>query len=179
MWLAGPECDTCGSKWASRPISAWVRRPPMGPWLPDPHLLLTSLSALRPCCLRRRAVFRTYSPSPSFRLAALMGQIMKDVAMAYLSVWERPHSQAAGGREARQSVRPRDSLPEEQARELLKCASESRAFRGPRGKESTCQAGEEGSTPGLGRSSGEGNGNPLPYPCLGNPHGQMADPEGR
>ena len=23
--------------------------------------------------------------------------------------------------------------------------------------------------PGLGRSSGEGNGNPLPYSCLGNP----------
>ena len=26
-----------------------------------------------------------------------------------------------------------------------------------------------GSTPGLGRSPGEGNGNPLQYPCLGNP----------
>ena len=38
-----------------------------------------------------------------------------------------------------------------------------------RGKESTCNAGDGGSTPGLGRSSGEGNGNPLQYSCLGNP----------
>lgn len=75
VWLAGPECDTCGSESASRPISAWVRRPLMGPWPPDPRLLLTSLSALRPCCLKRRAVFRTYSPSPSFRLATFTGQI--------------------------------------------------------------------------------------------------------
>ena len=28
---------------------------------------------------------------------------------------------------------------------------------------------EAGSIPGLGRSSGEGNGNPLQYSCLGNP----------
>ena len=30
-------------------------------------------------------------------------------------------------------------------------------------------AGEMASTPGLGRSSGEANGNPLQYSCLGNP----------
>ena len=30
-------------------------------------------------------------------------------------------------------------------------------------------AGDPGSIPGLGRSSGEGNGNPLQYPCLENP----------
>ena len=36
-------------------------------------------------------------------------------------------------------------------------------------KESTCQAGETGSTPGLGRSSGEENGNPLQYSCWDNP----------
>ena len=29
--------------------------------------------------------------------------------------------------------------------------------------------GDEGSIPGLGRSSGRGNGNPLHYSCLGNP----------
>ena len=29
--------------------------------------------------------------------------------------------------------------------------------------------GDPGSIPGLGRSSGEGNGNPLQYSCLGNP----------
>ncbi|XDC64506.1 hypothetical protein R6Z07M_015688 [Ovis aries] len=37
------------------------------------------------------------------------------------------------------------------------------------GKASACNAGEPGSIPGLGRSSGEGNGNPLQYSCLENP----------
>ena len=37
------------------------------------------------------------------------------------------------------------------------------------GKESTCQAGDAGSTPGMGRSPGEGNGNPVQFSCLGNP----------
>jgi len=36
------------------------------------------------------------------------------------------------------------------------------------GKESACKAGEQGSIPGLGRSPGEGNGNPLQYSCLEN-----------
>ena len=35
-------------------------------------------------------------------------------------------------------------------------------------KESACSAGDPGSIPGLGRSPGEGNGNPLQYSCLGN-----------
>ena len=37
------------------------------------------------------------------------------------------------------------------------------------GKESACNAGDLGSIPGLGRSPGERNGNPLQYSCLGNP----------
>ena len=36
-------------------------------------------------------------------------------------------------------------------------------------KESACNAGDPGSIPGLGRSSGEGNGNPLQYCCVENP----------
>ena len=36
-------------------------------------------------------------------------------------------------------------------------------------KEPACNAGDPGSIPGLGRSSGEGNGNPLQYSCLENP----------
>ena len=36
-------------------------------------------------------------------------------------------------------------------------------------KESACNAGATGSIPGLGRSPGEGNGNPLKYSCLENP----------
>ena len=35
-------------------------------------------------------------------------------------------------------------------------------------------AGEEGSIPGSGRSTGEGNGNPLQYSCLDNPIGRGA-----
>ena len=37
------------------------------------------------------------------------------------------------------------------------------------GKESTCNAGDTGLIPGLERSPGEGNGNPLQYSCLENP----------
>ena len=37
------------------------------------------------------------------------------------------------------------------------------------GKASAYNAGDPGSIPGLGRSSGEGNGNPLQYSCLENP----------
>ena len=36
------------------------------------------------------------------------------------------------------------------------------------GKEPACQAGDMGLIPGLGKSPGEGNGNPLQYSCLGN-----------
>ena len=37
------------------------------------------------------------------------------------------------------------------------------------GKESSCNVGDLGLIPGLGRSPGEGNGNPLQYSCLENP----------
>ena len=36
-------------------------------------------------------------------------------------------------------------------------------------KESACSVGDPGSIAGWGRSSGEGNGNPLQYSCLENP----------
>ena len=39
---------------------------------------------------------------------------------------------------------------------------------GSDGKESACSAGYVGSIPGLERSPGEGNGNPLRYSCLEN-----------
>ena len=38
------------------------------------------------------------------------------------------------------------------------------------GKESTCNSGNLSSIPGLGRSPGGGNGNPLQYSCLENHH---------
>ena len=37
------------------------------------------------------------------------------------------------------------------------------------GKESACNAGDLGLIPGLGKSPGGGNGNPLQYSCLENP----------
>ena len=37
------------------------------------------------------------------------------------------------------------------------------------GKESACNSGDPDLIPGLGRSSGERNGNPLQYSCLQNP----------
>ena len=40
---------------------------------------------------------------------------------------------------------------------------------GSDGKASACSVGDPGSIPGLGRSPGEGNGNPLQYSCLENP----------
>ena len=42
-------------------------------------------------------------------------------------------------------------------------------FAGGSGKESACNAGDEGSIPGWGRSPGGGHGNPLQYSCLENP----------
>ena len=41
-------------------------------------------------------------------------------------------------------------------------------------KDSTCNAGDLGSIPGLGRSRGGGHGNPLQYSRLENPHGQRS-----
>ena len=42
-------------------------------------------------------------------------------------------------------------------------------IEGHQGKESTYNAGDQGSKSGSGRSSGEGNGNPLQYSCRENP----------
>ena len=41
-------------------------------------------------------------------------------------------------------------------------------------QESTCNAGDVGSIPGLGRSPGEGNSKPLQCSCLGNPMDRRA-----
>ena len=46
---------------------------------------------------------------------------------------------------------------------------------GSAGKESACNAGDLGLIPGLGRSPGERNGNPLQYSCLDN---SMDEPGG-
>ena len=46
---------------------------------------------------------------------------------------------------------------------------------GTSGKE-PADAGDAGLSPGLGRSPGEGHGNPLWYPCLEDPQGQRNQP---
>ena len=45
---------------------------------------------------------------------------------------------------------------------------------GSDGEESACNVGDPGLIPGLGRSPGEGNGNPLQYTCLENTHEQKS-----
>ena len=45
---------------------------------------------------------------------------------------------------------------------------------GPAGEASVYSAGDPGSSPGSGRSPGEGNGNPLQYYCLENAMGRGA-----
>ena len=53
---------------------------------------------------------------------------------------------------------------------ILLPLSDKRGFPGGSdGKESVYNAGDPGSIPGLGRSPGEGNGNPRQYSCLENP----------
>ena len=54
----------------------------------------------------------------------------------------------------------------------LPCKAENIGFSSHNvqgGKASACNVGGQGSIPGLGRSPGEGNGNPLQYSCLENP----------
>ena len=54
--------------------------------------------------------------------------------------------------------------------DMLKGSSQKIGFSGGSdGKASACNAGDPGLIPGLGRSPGEGNGNPLQYSCLENP----------
>ena len=45
---------------------------------------------------------------------------------------------------------------------------------GSDGKESSCNVGDLGSIPGLGRFLGGGHGKPLQYSCLENPHEQRS-----
>ena len=56
---------------------------------------------------------------------------------------------------------------------MVSCAAYLKASNqvpgGPEVKASACNAGDLGSISGLGRSLGEGNGNPLQYSCLKDP----------
>ena len=48
-------------------------------------------------------------------------------------------------------------------------------YHDPDGKEFACDAGDPGSISWSGRSSGEGNGNPLQYSCVENPMDRGAE----
>ena len=52
--------------------------------------------------------------------------------------------------------------------------SRQQYWSGSEVKNSSANAGEVGSTPGLGRSPGSGQGNPLQCSCLENPHGNRS-----
>ena len=65
-----------------------------------------------------------------------------------------------------------NKLSETEIRETIPLTTASERIKylgGSDGKESACNAGDPGSIPGLGRSPGEGNDNPLQYSCLENP----------
>ena len=59
-------------------------------------------------------------------------------------------------------------LTQELNLDLLHCRWIPYQLCGSTGKESACNAGDLGSIPRLGRSPGEGNGNPFQYSCLEN-----------
>ena len=62
-------------------------------------------------------------------------------------------------------------------RNVKGCCNWDTPGSGSVGEESACNAGaagDMGSIPGSGRSSGEGHGNPAQYSCLENPHGQRS-----
>ena len=54
------------------------------------------------------------------------------------------------------------------------CEADETSLVAQTSKQCTCNAGDPGLIPGLGRSPGEGNGNPLQYSCLENPYGQRS-----
>ena len=60
-------------------------------------------------------------------------------------------------------------LPQNNVRTEINIVTEKGFPGGSDDKETVCNAGDPGSTPGLGRSPGEGNGYPLQYSCLDNP----------
>ena len=77
------------------------------------------------------------------------------------SPWNSPGQNTGAGS---LSLLQRSFLTQELNRGLLHCFP-----GGSDGKTSSCNAGDPGSIPGLERSPGERNGNPLQYSCLENP----------
>ena len=61
-----------------------------------------------------------------------------------------------------------DYAVKQQSSEVQNAASNLELPSGSEVKASASNAGDPGSIPGSGRSSGEGSGNPLQYSCLGN-----------
>ena len=76
------------------------------------------------------------------------------------------HTHRSQGRECI-SLRPHSTL-------LATCNLGKGSFRTQLKSEEACNAGDLGSAPGLGRSPGEGHGNPFQYSCLENLHEQRS-----
>ena len=57
---------------------------------------------------------------------------------------------------------------------MVKTSAEKGFTGGSDGKESAYNVRDPGLIPGLGRTPGEGHGNPLQYSCVENPHGQRS-----
>ena len=93
-----------------------------------------------------------------------------------LGIWE------VGAQEEWGSLRPcwkadrlRQNFCPERSGEKKKKNTPLEGFPGSSaGKESSCNGGDLGWNPALGRSPGRGHGNPLQYSCLENPHGQRS-----
>ena len=106
---------------------------------------------------------------PTIAFISHASKVMLKIPQARLQQymnWELPDVQAQfiKGKETRDQIANICWIIEK-AREFQKniyfcCGSD--------GKASACRAGDPGSIPGLGRSPGEGNGNPLQYSCLEN-----------
>ena len=108
------------------------------------------------------------SPPPALGLSGPLG-----LEWAFASLISTHHLEFLMGTAFSQSpsLSPRLGLALLRVTSLLpppQCPSQLGFSGSSNGKEYACNAGDMGSIPGLGRSPGEGNGNPLQYSCLEN-----------
>ena len=116
------------------------------------HCLVFQISAQRECSTFTASSFRIWNSSPGI-LSPPLALFVVMLPKAYLT----SHSTMSGSRWVITPPWLSGSL-----------GSFLCFLGGSDGKESFCNAGDPGLIPWLGRSPGEGNGNPFQYPCLKN-----------